>query len=249
MKTHYIYIHKNPSNKEPYYIGQGTYEKNSKYEIYTRAHCTKRRSFFWNNTYNKYGADIEILDEGLNEKDANNLEKHYIKKIGRRDKHKGPLVNLTDGGTGEWKKPMSKESRELIGRRKYPKGETHHAFNKKRSKYTREKISDSCKGYKFTKEQLDNLKKSKAGKIPPMKGKGYLIEGEKNGMFGKSVDNQRMKEIAKLSGASRAKKNTEIYSNEIKNLYNSGMNCNQIAKKIKRNFKLVSRILKELNLK
>ena len=62
---------------------------------------SKDRSVFWKRYVKKYGEPIiEIIEEGLSKKEAWESEIALIELIGRRDKKKGVLVNLSDGGDG-----------------------------------------------------------------------------------------------------------------------------------------------------
>lgn len=90
-KIYCLYFHINPVKNEVFYVGIGNYK---------RPYVIKCRSDFWNKTVNKYGYEIKIINTELSWKEACELEKEWIKKIGRRDLKEGPLVNLTDGGEG-----------------------------------------------------------------------------------------------------------------------------------------------------
>lgn len=86
-----VYLHKNPTTGEVFYVGIGRE---------CRANNFRGRNKFWNNYVKKYGVDVEIIYKGLGVREANELEIELIRKYGRRDKNKGTLVNLSDGGEG-----------------------------------------------------------------------------------------------------------------------------------------------------
>lgn len=86
-----LYFHINLINKEVFYVGIGN-EK--------RPYIKSDRSEFWNKTVKKYGYEVKIVNTELAWTEACELEKFWIKKIGRRDLKEGTLVNLTDGGEG-----------------------------------------------------------------------------------------------------------------------------------------------------
>jgi hypothetical protein len=88
--SYYIYIHITLQG-EPFYVGRGKGN---------RAYIKKGRSEYWNNIVNKYDYDILLLENNLNYDDACNLERYWIKRIGRIDKGEGKLINFTDGGDG-----------------------------------------------------------------------------------------------------------------------------------------------------
>lgn len=89
LNKYYVYLHLKETNGEPFYVGKG---KNR------RAFNLKYRNNIWNKVKDKYGIDIIILENNLTEKEALNLERILIKRIGRIDLKTGPLANLTDGG-------------------------------------------------------------------------------------------------------------------------------------------------------
>ena len=87
-----VYFHINPLKNEVFYVGIGSK---------ARAYDKYARNKFWKYTTKKYGYIINIVKEGLSEIEAFDLEKFYIKKIGRRDLGNGNLVNMTEGGDGK----------------------------------------------------------------------------------------------------------------------------------------------------
>jgi len=112
----YVYFHLKPGTSEVYYVGMGHGD---------RAHSVKvPRNPFWKAVYDKHGAEIRLIHEGLSKEEAFELERHYIKEIGRRDLGLGTLTNLTDGGEGligpskETRKKMS-ESASVSGKRRF----------------------------------------------------------------------------------------------------------------------------------
>jgi hypothetical protein len=72
---HYIYLHRNPSNYEVFYVGQGKVDKNGKF---TRSKSKCSRSRWWNNYVNKHGNPIvEVIEENLSIDEVNLREKFY----------------------------------------------------------------------------------------------------------------------------------------------------------------------------
>lgn len=102
LKDYYIYIHYHEN--VIFYVGKGSK---------LRYKGTDHRNNHWINTVNKYGFNIEIIKDNLNEKDSFELEKKLISKYGRIDLKTGTLVNLTDGGEGLSGIIMSKYTRNL----------------------------------------------------------------------------------------------------------------------------------------
>jgi hypothetical protein len=126
MEDYYVYAYLDPQKPgvfnyeeiefsfEPFYIGKGT-----------RGRCyngirdkkSSRKVSKINSIIKKGEFPIIIkIEEGLTNKESQEREKLYIKKIGRMDLGEGPLTNMTSGGDGgsgikhseEWKKILSK---------------------------------------------------------------------------------------------------------------------------------------------
>ena len=89
----YVYRHIRLDKNEPFYIGIGSDEE------YKRANTNTRRNKHWVNI-SKFGYEVDILFDGLTWDEACVKEKEFISLYGRKDKNKGFLCNLTDGGDG-----------------------------------------------------------------------------------------------------------------------------------------------------
>ena len=63
---------------------------------------------------NKYGLDVIIIEDRLDENDAFELETYWIKRIGRNDLKNGPLVNFTNGGEGSSGRPMNEKTKAVL---------------------------------------------------------------------------------------------------------------------------------------
>lgn len=87
----YVYQHIRNDTKEVFYIGKGCGK---------RAYVKSRRSVYWQRIVEKYGYSIKIIEAGLTEQQAKELEISLIAKFGRKDKGLGLLINNTDGGEG-----------------------------------------------------------------------------------------------------------------------------------------------------
>jgi len=112
MNKYYVYGHFIPGEETPFYIGKGTGRRYKK---------TDNRNKWWKHITEKYGYESRILQEGLTDEEACDLEKQLIVQYGRRDLNTGVLVNLTDGGetsqgyklTNEQKLQRSKNSKQM----------------------------------------------------------------------------------------------------------------------------------------
>jgi len=88
MNNKVVYIHRKKSDDTIFYVGMGNPDRPK----------SKERSVVWHRTVKKHGYYIEVLLTDLSKEDACEIEIYLIEKLGRRDKSKGMLVNLTDGG-------------------------------------------------------------------------------------------------------------------------------------------------------
>lgn len=115
MNIYYVYQYVR-EDQTPYYIGKG---KND------RAWVSHRRS---NGTEikPKDNSRIQILKEGLTEKEAFDLETKLIKKYELKE-NGGLLVNMTYGGEGRTPGKELREnlSKKLTGKKKPPRTEEH----------------------------------------------------------------------------------------------------------------------------
>jgi len=91
MNYKVAYRHRRNDTNEIFYIGIGSVK---------RANDSVRRSKWWKKIVAKAGYKVEIIAENLVWDDACELESLLIYEYGRKDKNKGNLVNLTDGGEG-----------------------------------------------------------------------------------------------------------------------------------------------------
>lgn len=94
----YVYIHRKKSNNDVFYVGKGKGK---------RAYDTSSRSEYWKRVYLKHGRIVEIIESGLSECDAFELEKEMI-IFYRNNGYK--LANLTDGGEGAKWSDIAKQS-------------------------------------------------------------------------------------------------------------------------------------------
>lgn len=111
-----------------------------------RATSRHGRSDWWNKVVRKHGLEVEIVFDNLSEEDAYQCEKDTILEFKYFDH---PLVNLTDGGEGARGCRRSKETRQRMSQAK--KGI-------KFSDETKAKISISLKGFEFSEERKLNIK-------------------------------------------------------------------------------------------
>lgn len=183
-----VYLHRKKTNNEIFYVGKG-----KKHRPYQKS----SRNAFWRSVVSKHGYIVEIVESGLQEWYALELETDLINLYGKRQDGDGILVNLADGGAvGTTGYKMSEETKQLIRikalarpphpnlkRKRPPKTAEHRAKiskknkGKKRTDETRKRISEARKGYKVPPEVL--LKTSISKSDPTV----YKLQHESGDIF------------------------------------------------------------------
>lgn len=168
----YVYRHIRLDTNQPFYIGIGRDEEN-----YRRANDFIARSEFWLRTYEKCNKqiEVEILFDDLTWDEACVKEKEFIALYGRKDISTGILTNMTNGGEGT--ENLNDEIRKIIG----------------------QKVSQKLTGSKRTKEQCENISKSKMGH--------------------KVSDETKLKLSKKIKGSKRPLELVQQISNTLRNKY------------------------------
>jgi hypothetical protein len=120
----------------PYYVGKGT----------------NVRAFRRSGRGAKPPADrsfVVMIQEGLTEQEAFDLEKYCISTYGRMDQGTGILRNLTDGGEGASGARRSEETRKKISEARARRtGEASPFWGRKHSEGTKQKFSERQRGTK-----------------------------------------------------------------------------------------------------
>lgn len=142
MNNFYVYVHYRESDSLPFYVGKGKGN---------RAYQFSGRNEYWNRTYKKHGARVEIVFENLTEDESFQLEIDTILEF----KYFGfPLTNMTNGGEGT---SGHKQSEETIKLR------VSKTTGQKRTKETRDKISKANRGKKRSEEVSAKLSAARKG--------------------------------------------------------------------------------------
>lgn len=201
MNKTLLYFHRRKDTNEVFYVGIGSKR---------RTKDTTNRNQYWHNIVNKVGYDIEIIHTNLTWEEACELEIEYIKKLGRKDKGLGNLVNLTDGGDGA--KGVD------------AKGEKNGFYGKKHTEESLKKISDwnmlynTQRGKVYTAEQRQKMSDSKKGC------EGYWTDKERGDDFRRNLSLSKsglcIEDIIKMKKIKRD--NPKISYRQIANLFNIG---------------------------
>lgn len=187
---------------EPFYIGKGRGSRcldhlkflSRKTNKHFKGKLTKILSKFSN--MQEY---IIVLEGGITESKAFDLERQLIAQIGRADLKLGPLCNLTNGGEGTGGVVMSSEARKkraesntgkkrsLKTRRllsEINKGKNNPMFGKlspkkgtRLSQETKDRISQSLKGKTLGRAQSEETRRKRS----------ESLKGEKSPNFGKQL--------------------------------------------------------------
>lgn len=174
MNKYYVYLHKNPTTNEIFYVGKGCGR---------RAYIKSRRGKHYSSYVKKYGNPVvEIVKNNLTSNEAIEMERDLIAKIGRKELGGGTLVNSTNGGeygvdgmihTDESKLKMSKSK---IGKPSNNKGKTWKlSIDKtgiKRGTYKERKD----KGKTFDENARKRMAAGKLGKKP-------ILQFDVDGLF------------------------------------------------------------------
>ncbi len=127
-----LYRHIRQDKNKPFYIGIGESED--------RAYETKGRTRAWKYIAKK-GYEVEVLFNDLSWKEACEKEKEFIALYGRRDKKKGTLVNMTDGGEGTVGYRHTAKTKETI--KKKMTGSGNPNYGKKRPEHSNRMLGDN----------------------------------------------------------------------------------------------------------
>jgi len=192
---YYIYLHIRLDNGQPFYVGKG---KNN------RAFDKRGRNLYWKKIVNKNDYDVIFIEENLSEKKSYELEKYWIKRIGRRNLGLGPLANLTDGGDGgdTFSKHPNREIRiKNLSNKMF--GKNNHFYGRKHSEDSKNLMSKSSKKYRPTEKTKELIKKNNK--------KSLIVLDEINGIFYNSI-----KEAAEYLGYKRKYLYYHLTKNKIK---------------------------------
>lgn len=152
MVDFYVYVHRKAATGEIFYVGKGKDDRawDSKYD----------RSKHWNYVVNKHGLIVEIIQSGLREWYAFELEIELIALYGRKDLNLGTLINKTDGGEGVagyvyTEEALRKLSESHIGFKH--SAETRAAMSASMTPGRRAHLSSIHTGVKLPEERVKNM--------------------------------------------------------------------------------------------
>jgi hypothetical protein len=170
----YLYKHIRLDKNEVFYIGIGSDDN------FKRAYSKTGRNKHWKNITKLTDYSIEIIsEEWLTWEEACEKEKFWITFYGRVDLGKGTLVNMTDGGEGQFNPALDTREKMSLSRKK-----------RITKKSTREKISFALSGKK--RPNMNNEKLIERNKSNEIRIKSKLrMSGNNNPNFGKSTWNSK----------------------------------------------------------
>jgi len=222
-KKYCVYFHINSFTEEVFYVGIGTIK---------RPMQNYKRSDYWKNYVKKYGFKFKIIEEGIIWDDACKLEKHFISLYGRKDIGTGILINQTNGGDGTggyagfWKgKKRPAASEQTI--KKCKENTTRYWLGKSIPIDVKDKIANTLKGSKLSKETKEKLK----GRIPWNKGlKGVQPSTRKGKKTGKPMHANTKEALIK---ANTGRKATEEFKQLMSKVHKGKTMSSDIRNKIR----------------
>jgi len=117
----FVYLHRRKTNGKVFYVGKGTRYRHK---------ATWGRNPHWWNIVNKHGYTIEIVESGMQEWWALELERELILKYKDQD-----LANLTDGGEGMSGYVYSKKTLSLLKQRHADPAYREHMSKKAKERF------------------------------------------------------------------------------------------------------------------
>ncbi len=135
---------------EPFYIGKGTRYRDTRHLLFCNNHKSGTNPFYDKLKNKNTQPAIERIVTNISDDEAKEFEIFAINKIGRKLLGMGPLMNMTDGGTG---------------------GDTFSLLSEEKKKERLQKCSESMmgknKGKKCSEEQKEKIRKSLTGRKNP----------------------------------------------------------------------------------
>jgi hypothetical protein len=128
---YFVYLHRRASNNKIFYVGKGCRYRHKKIE---------GRSQHWQNIVNKHGYNIEIVQHGMQEWWAFELERELILKY----KDQG-LCNLTDGGEGASGFKITEETRRKHKETRWSKEWRNNISKKAKERFKDPEFLARCK--------------------------------------------------------------------------------------------------------
>lgn len=144
---YYVYMHKRATDGSVFYIGKGKGN---------RAFQERNRSAYWKNVAEKNGYTVELIESGLSEEEAFDLEIIKIAEIGLER-----LVNMTAGGQGCSGRPFAEKSLEYIRSQENRDRVSAQWKGVKRGREFSIKLSIINKGREVSMKQIENQRAAK----------------------------------------------------------------------------------------
>jgi hypothetical protein len=160
----YVYLHRRATDGRVFYVGKGTGNRIN----------SRKRNEHWKRVSSKHGYAVEIVQDGMQEWWALELEKELIAHHGRET-----LCNMTDGGEGLAGFKFSEEHKKKIGDAHRGKPKPIHVIEaarmanigRKLSDEHRKKLSKAKAGIPHSMQHITNAADSRRGKPVTEQGK------------------------------------------------------------------------------
>ncbi len=169
MNNIVVYRYIRLDKDQPFYIGIGTLK---------RARDAKwGRSEYFKRICNKYGVELEIVEDDLDWNTAAQKEIWWIKFYGREDIGTGILINMTDGGEGRYGYVTPSNVIQKIKDTKAKNGQ-HPMLGKTHTPEARAKISIGNMGKKMSQESIDKRVEKQKGRICTSEQRERMSQGQ-----------------------------------------------------------------------
>jgi len=156
----YLYRHIRLDKNEPFYIGVGSDND------YKRAYNKKGRSHSWKDIAYKIPYEVEIVLDNLTWKQACQKEIEFIKLYGRKDLNLGILVNMTDGGEGQFGRKINEYTRTKMSKPKSNRAKNNMKLSHINRDYSYLKNKAGAKkGINKSESHIQSLKEANNTKI------------------------------------------------------------------------------------
>jgi hypothetical protein len=169
----YVYQHNRKDTGEVFYIGIGSDVGGE----YTRAYNKHRRSQYWHNIVDKSGYTVNIILDDISWGEACYTEQYLITYYGRKNKGRGPLVNLTDGGDGGYGRiyVISEETKQKLRKPRHSE--------EQKQKWSQDRTGKPNPKGGGKNKPKPGVSEAHKGRISPNKGKGksvvlYNVDGK-----------------------------------------------------------------------
>lgn len=168
----YVYRHIRLDKNEPFYIGIGSNK--------ARCYIDKARNKFWHQIVGKTDYRVDIIFDDITIEEAKQKEIELISLYGKKIEGNGILVNITDGGDGNYGRKATPEEIEI---RRIRMIDNNHFKGKKHTQEAKEKMRLAKLGKKRPKEGYEKRAEKMKKYVCENHWGGLMVIDNVNGIF------------------------------------------------------------------